>query len=317
MMYIFIVNPTAGSGRAIRIFSKIQASHLYRDIKSRYFLTKDNGHAEKVVSHLVKEQSNNSIRAIIVIGGDGTLHEVVNGIGKLPIPIAVIPSGSGNDFARNFSIDKNPLTILESIINGNSDLPYWLGNYQMGNGTKRHFINSIGFGFDAEVAQTANQSFYKKLLNRLHLGKVSYVIALIQVLRGFKPLNIEVEVNGKKRQIRDCWMVTITNHPYYGGGMKIIPDACIQPSVFPVLIIHSISKWKVLGLFMTVFTGRHIQFKEVELLETTELRISSTDKMYYQVDGETHMSRPCVITKQSESINVVGINRKKSRKIAL
>src|SRR5699024_9082645 len=138
------VNPTAGSGRATKIFSKIQASQLYKDIESRSFLTKDKGHAEKVVRYLVKEQSNNNISAIIVIGGDGTLHEVVNGIGKRHIPVAVIPCGSGNDFARNFSIRKNPLTILKSIIKGSSETPYWLGNYTMSNGNRRHFVNSIG-----------------------------------------------------------------------------------------------------------------------------------------------------------------------------
>lgn len=314
-MYIFIINPTAGSSRAMRIFSKIQASDLYKGIKSRYFLTKYNGHAEKIVNHLVNDKSNNNIIAIIVIGGDGTIHEVVNGVGKRRIPIAIIPSGSGNDFARNFSAGKSPLEILKSIINGNHDIPYWLGNYQMRNGDKRYFVNSIGFGFDAEVAQTANQSFYKKIFSRLGLGKISYVIALIQVLRRFKPLNVEMEVNGKKRHIQDCWMVTISNHPYYGGGMKIIPDAFIRPSVFPVLIIHSISKWKVLGLFMTVFTGKHTKFKEIELFETTELKISSTDKMYYQVDGETHLSRPAIITKQSEAINIAGTKVQRSQRV--
>lgn len=316
-MYIFIINPTAGSGSAIKQFAKIQASQLYKEIESRYFITKYNGHAEKIVSHLVKEQSNKSITTIIVIGGDGTLHEVVNGIGKRHIPIAIIPSGSGNDFVRNFSMGRKPLAILEAIVEGKSELSYWLGNYQMKNAKKRYFVNSIGFGFDAEVAQTANQSFYKRILNKFRLGKVSYVIALIQVLRRFKPLNIEVEVNGQKRQIHNCWMVTIANHPYYGGGMKIIPDASTQPSIFPVLIIHSISKWKVLGLFMTVFTGKHVNFKEVELFEATELKIFSTDKLYYQVDGETHIGRPCVITKQSEAINVMGTKVEKSRKVAL
>lgn len=316
-MYIFIINPTAGSGRAMRAFSKIQASELYKGIKSRYFLTKYNGHAEKIVNHLVNDKANNNIIAIIVIGGDGTIHEVVNGIGKRHIPIAIIPSGSGNDFARTVSIDKSPLAIFESVINGNSDLPYWLGNYQMRNGEKRYFVNSIGFGFDAEVAQTANQSFYKNVLSRLGLGKISYVIALIQVLRRFQPLNIDIEVNGQKRRIRDCWMVTISNHPYYGGGMKIIPDAFIRPSIFPVLIIHSISKWKVLGLFMTVFTGKHVNFKEIELFETTKLKIVSTDKMYYQVDGETHLSRPCTITKQSEAIHIVGTKVRRSQKVIL
>lgn len=316
-MYIFIVNPIAGSGRAMKNFSKIQASPLYKEIESRYFLTKYDGHAEKIVKHLVKEEANIKIKTIIVIGGDGTLHEVVNGIGDRHVPIAIIPSGSGNDFARNFRKSRNPLTNFEAIIKEGNSLSYWLGNYQLRNGKKRYFVNSIGFGFDAEIAHTANHSFYKKILNKLYLGKLSYVFALIQVLRRFKPLNIEVHVNGQKRQIRDCWMVTITNHPYYGGGMKIIPDSFIRPSVFPVLIIHSISKWKVLALFMTVFTGKHVNYKEIELFETTELKISSTDEMFYQVDGETHRSRPCVITKQSKAISIMGSYDKNSKRIAL
>jgi len=316
-MYIFIVNPIAGSGRAMKTFSKIQASSLYKEIESRYFLTKYHGHGEKIVKHLVKEESNIKIKTIIVVGGDGTLHEVVNGIGERHVPIAIIPSGSGNDFARNFRKRRNPLILLESIIKGEGRLSYWVGNYQPKNGKKRCFVNSIGFGFDAEIAHTANHSFYKKILNKLRLGKLSYVVALIQILRRFEPLNIEFQVNGQKRKINDCWMVTITNHPYYGGGMKIIPDSFIRPTIFPILIIHSISKWKVLALFMTVFTGKHVNYKEVELLEATELKISSTDNMYYQVDGETYKSRPCVITKQSKAIDVMGVHVKKSKRVAL
>lgn len=83
----------------------------------------------------------------------------------------------------------------------------------------------MGFGFDAEIAATSNASKYKGLLNLLRIGKFSYVIALIQILIRFKPQEIEVEIDGENRIIQDCWMITIANHPYYGGGMKIIPDA--------------------------------------------------------------------------------------------
>lgn len=98
-MYIFIINPTAGSGRAEQIFSNIQQSESYQNIQSEAYVTNSNGHAEKLVRKLTST-SNGRIRALIVIGGDGTLHEVMNGIGDYQIPVAVIPSGSGNDFAR-------------------------------------------------------------------------------------------------------------------------------------------------------------------------------------------------------------------------
>src|SRR5699024_8673172 len=99
-------------------------------------------------------------------------------------------------------------------------------------------------------------------------------------------------------------------HPYYGGGMKIIPNAKIEPTRFPVLIIHSISKWKVvLGLFMTVFSGKHIKFKEVELMMVHSLKVCSNRKLTYQVDGATNTCYSCEITKQSDPIHVLGTNR--------
>lgn len=316
-MYVFIINPTAGSGRAGSTFSKIQESQLYKDIQSETFFTTTNGHAEKVVRELVRADKDR-IRAFIIIGGDGTLHEVINGIGNFIIPVAIIPSGSGNDFVRATSFSKNPVTIFELILEGKSDMPYWLGNYKFYDGQQRHFVNSIGFGFDAHIAQTANRSFYKRILNKLRLGKISYIIALIQVLFRYQPMNLKVKVNGENRELNNCFMVTIANHPYYGGGMKIIPDASIRPTVFPVLIIHSISKWKILGVFMTVFIGKHIHFKEVELLETTSLKITSTDDMYYQVDGETYVGQgSCLITKQSTSVPIVGTKMQTNDKVAL
>lgn len=315
-MYVFIVNPTAGSKRAMKIFSKIKMSKLYQEINSKYFLTSRQGDAEGIVRHLIQKR-HQKITSIIVIGGDGTLHEVMNGLGKKRIPISVIPAGSGNDFARGCAIAKNPLDILRQTIKGRYNTPYWLGNYQMANGITRFFVNSIGFGFDAEIARTANSSFYKKILNKFGLGKIGYVIALLQVLMYFKPLDIELEINGKQRMVRNCWMVTVANHPYYGGGMKIIPNAPIQPSVFPVLIIHSVSRWKILGLFMTIFTGKHTAFKEVEVFETTKLKVSSQNKMYCQVDGEINICNPCIITKQSEAVQIMSTNVQKKRGIAL
>lgn len=316
-MYIFIINPTAGSGRAEQIFSNIQQSESYQNIQSEAYVTNSNGHAEKLVRKLTST-SNGRIRALIVIGGDGTLHEVMNGIGDYQIPVAVIPSGSGNDFARATFIPNDPVSILNLIVEGKSDMPYWLGNYQVDDEAKRHFVNSIGFGFDAHIVRTANRSFYKKTLNKLRLGKLSYMIALIQVLFRYQPMNVQIKTSGEKRTLTDCWMVTIANHPYYGGGMKIIPNASIQPAVFPVLIIHSISRWKILGLFMTVFTGKHTLFKEVELLETTTLHISSAEEIYYQVDGESYVGKNhCVITKQSEPMHIIGTTTQMTDNVAL
>src|SRR5699024_9671937 len=108
--------------------------------------------------------------------------------------------------------------------------------------------------------------------------------------------------------IEDCWLISIGNHPYYGGGMKIMPNAKVQPDKFSILVVHSIPKWKVLALFMLVFTGKNNSIKGVELLEAETLRVVSDAEIYMQVDGQTAMCQTATISKESKSIKVISID---------
>src|SRR5699024_4898477 len=249
IMYIFIVNPVAGAGKSRRIFSKIITSDTYKQIESSYYFTRYKGHAEKLVKHLIKEKTIQSIKGVIVIGGDGTIHEVVNGLRGDRVPLLFIPGGSGNDFARGSGIKGDSLEIFERIVKQKETIPYWLGSYTVGQNDTRYFVNSIGFGFDAEIVKTANASFLKRLFNWLNLGNLIYVFALIKVLFKFSPFTIDIEADGKRHTFHRCWMVVVGNHPFYGGGMKIIPDATVQSDYLSILVIHNVSKWKVLALF--------------------------------------------------------------------
>jgi len=305
-MYIFIVNPTSGSGKGKKKYHQISKSKHFSQIDSRCFFTAYSGHAEEIAQRLRTDFSE-PVTCVIVIAGDGTMHEVLNGLGSSSYSVAYIPAGSGNDFARGCQINGSPVKIFERIINDSRSQPYWLGTFHTNHSRDRYFINNIGFGFDAEISETVNRSVYKKMLNKVGLGKISYIIALILVLLRYKPMNLEITADGRRRKLRGCWMLTITNHPYYGGGMKIIPGAVIQPGKLPVLVIHSISKWKVLALFMTVFTGKHVRFKEVELFQAERLEIKPERKIVYQTDGQTDECSFCVMTKQTEHIKVMGI----------
>ena len=302
-MYIFIINPKAGSGRAKRVFSEIKQSESYRQIKSKYYFTEYEGHGEEIAKKISKDSSG---KTIIVIGGDGTIHEVINGLTITDIPIGFIPGGSGNDFARGYGIKGKPEQILKQIIYSQHTLKFWAGNYSLDSNKQRKFANSISFGFDAEVAKTVNESSYKNLFNRIGLSSVSYIIGILQVLMHFKPMTITIEVDGKKQIWNDCWMVLIGNHPYYGGGMKIIPKAVIGPDVLQVLLIHSISKRKVLGLFLTVFFGKHEKYKEVETFGAKTLKIASEEPILLQVDGQTDRCHSSSIKKQAEPMIING-----------
>ena len=305
-MYVFIINPNAGNGRAIHIFEKLQKSALFQQLESRYYYTEYEGHAEEITASCATEKG---ITRLVVIGGDGTIHEVMNGLGESSMLIGFIPGGSGNDFARGVEIKGKPEAILKEIIDGENRIDYWLGNYIHDDNQERHFVNSMGFGFDAQTAHTANHSFYKRIFNNLQIGTASYIIAILQVLTKFKPMKIEISIDGEKRIIDNCLLISIGNHPYYGGGMKIMPNANVQPEKFSVLIVHSVPKWKVLALFMTVFTGKHDKISGVELLEAKSLRINSAEPIYTQVDGQTSTCYTSEITKQKKSVQILSTGK--------
>lgn len=310
LMYVFIVNPVAGNGRAKRIFKRLEKTDPYKSIQTSVHMTNNEGHAEKIATELTAS-GHAPITCIIVIGGDGTLHEVVNGLRECTIPLSFIPGGSGNDFARGVGIKGTPEKILSHAINGENNLPYWTGTYRADEQKSRQFVNSMGFGFDAEIAEQSSRGPIKHILNRLHMGTLNYIGALVQVLWRFKPFSVELELDGEKQTIDDCWMVTIANHPYYGGGMKIIPNAPVNPDTLHILVLRSISKWKVFALFLTIFTGRHLRFKEVSVMEASHIKVRGKGILPFHVDGQPGSCMETEITKTQRSLRVLAATSRK------
>ncbi|MFD1019094.1 diacylglycerol/lipid kinase family protein [Thalassobacillus hwangdonensis] len=302
-MYIVIVNPTAGNGKAMKLFKTIQKDPLFKQKECRTFLTEYEGHGKKIAEQ-VAEIYKEKITSILVIGGDGTLNEVMNGLRHhRSIPVSTIPAGSGNDFSRGIGVKSNSLELFRKLVTRPKSRRCRLGMYTI-NGRKKlppaFFLNSIGIGFDATVALIANKSRYKKILNRLGIGSLSYVLALIQGLSRFEPVALKVIVDGHVSRFEKGFMVTISNHPFYGGGMKIAPTAHIQKPELSVLVIDDISKWKVLFLFVTVFFGKHTRFKEVHLLKGNVITIEAEQRIPIQIDGDTSMADTCEIKKTEE-----------------
>ncbi|WP_407272247.1 diacylglycerol/lipid kinase family protein [Radiobacillus sp. PE A8.2] len=307
-MYIIIVNAVSANGHGLRILEKIKKDPLYLNKDCRVFKTEYEGHAEEIAEQVAKRYAS-QITSIIAIGGDGTLHEVVNGLKQYPsLSVSFIPAGTGNDFARGCGISGDAVALFRRIITAESSISYWPGSFEI-DGMKRAFMNSLGFGFDAEIVKVTNDSKYKKVLNKWKLGSLTYVIALLQVLTSFRPRTIHLEIDGKTHTVEKAWMVTVANHPYYGGGMKILPNATIKPNTFSVLTVNNISHWKVLALFVTVFWGKHINFKEVSVFEASSLVIGSQKPMNYQVDGQSGVCQTSKISKQLPARSVYGAKR--------
>jgi YegS/Rv2252/BmrU family lipid kinase len=305
-MWVFIVNPLAGNGRGRKVFEEIQKSDIYQSLKAVYFYSEYEGH-EGVIAKEIKAKSN--VKGIIIVGGDGTVHEVVNGLIPTKIPIGFIPAGSGNDFARGIGLKGSPVEILKRLTASNQTSPYWIGRYELDGKKTRYFMNSMGFGFDAETAHTANRSFYKKYFNQIRFGTGSYVVAVMQVLAQFKRRKIEVIVNGEKKVFDKALLLSVGNHPYYGGGMKMMPNAKNQSKNFAVLLVHSVPKWKVFALFLTVFIGKHEKINGVELFNASHLTMNFEKEIYTQVDGQTTTCKNTTISKHHDYISIIKIGK--------
>lgn len=304
-MYIFIVNPVSGNGRGKKVYEKLKKLKVYRNLNKEEYFTMYKGHAKKIAQNIIDK--NLKIKSIIVIGGDGTLNEVVNGLMDLsePIPIAFIPAGSGNDFRRGAKLPSNPAHILKNVIDKDNSSPYWYGTSHFEENSLA-FLNCIGVGFDAIVANRANRSILKRLFNKIGLGKLVYVYALIFELIFYRPISINVHIDGKVKSFQRCFLLTVSNQPYFGGGMKINPSAQNNCNDFSLLVVDNISKLKVLFLFITVFFGKHTSFKEVNIYRGKNITIEPSKQMLFQMDGEIKSLKTCTIKKQPLPLRVKG-----------
>lgn len=299
-MYVVILNPQAGNGKAKKIFQQLQKQNFFREGTYQLFVTEYEGHLEKIAEQIAQLATKGAkIELIIVIGGDGTMNELVNAMPMRlrDIPITYIPGGTGNDLARGIGLTGTPEEIMQRIINKQrKPQRYWLGRYTTVEEGTRYFVNCLGFGFDAVVARRANQSGLRRMLAPLRLQKLIYIFALFRELFAYKPITVTLELDGKQQHFERALFLTVNNHPYFGGGMKINPQANNNGNQLSLIVVDMLPKWKILALFGIVFFGLHVHLKEVHLLDAATIVIKSKKKLPYQVDGEIYYTKQTTIT---------------------
>lgn len=303
----FIVNPKAKNGSCREIWRNIETNLGEMKISFLAFFTEYPGHAKEIAESIALNAKGKPI-TIAAVGGDGTLHEVVNGTaGYSNVMVGFIPGGSGNDFSRGFAIPKKAAAALHLLIRKNRKASHLidLGKIQHNQLQETYFMNNMGVGFDAVVAKEANESEMKRLLNRVSLGRLVYVYILIKKLFTFRCLPMEISVDGKEYKYDDAWFVTVSNQQYYGGGMKIAPDALPDDGVLDVTVVHNLSRWKLLLVFISVFWGKHTLFREVEQFAGKSISILSENKVLTHADGEVIGYTPLKIHACPKSLKIV------------
>lgn len=265
--YALILNPMAGreKGRKckIEILTQVEKALGKVDV----YHTESAGHAQQISNDI-----KNNYSVIIVAGGDGTIHEVVNGMIHGNAALAVIPIGSGNDFIKMLNLPEN---INESIqiIKQNKRKRIDIGKIG-----ERYFPNGLGIGFDAWVVKES------KKVKRLR-GFFIYLYAVLKTVFSFKNEPVSFYANGKT-ELKDIFLIAVGNGKAMGGGFYLNPEAIIDDGKFDVCIIHALKKREIFLHLPKTLKGKHTQLKQVETLRTDRLEIKSEKGIAVQADGE-------------------------------
>jgi diacylglycerol kinase (ATP) len=302
----FIINPKARNGYSLKVWEKVETRLMDDKIPYLAFFTEYHGHAIKLAAQIVEE--NNEQKVIIAVGGDGTISEVMNGIAKYDnITLGFVPGGSGNDFSRGFQIPANPEEALKVILRlMNEEVPSIdIGKITLKDDSEHYFINNMGAGFDAFISYEVNHSKTKAWLNKLSLGRLVYVYFLLKKLFSYKCTTIDLSIDGKRHILEQTWFVTVSNQPYYGGGMMIAPDAVPDDGFLDITVVHRLSRIKLLLVFISVFWGKHVHFKEVKTFKGQMVTIHSSSSLYVHADGEDIGFTPLNIHVQARTLKVL------------
>jgi len=225
----------------------------------------------------------------VVVGGDGSVHEVVNGIaGREGVEIAVIPRGTGWDFARSLGLPRKVDRAIAVVLDGRTraiDLgratyrPWAEGEAQA------WFANIASAGMSGAIAQRANDT------TKAFGGKASYVWATFAVFARWRNTDVEVAVDGESRRGR-MHDVVVANGTYFGGGMKICPDAQPDDGAFDVLLIGDLTKRDLLLTLPKTFRGTHLPHPKAELLRGARVTVEAPEPLPIELDGEQPGTTP-------------------------
>ncbi|WP_125566586.1 diacylglycerol/lipid kinase family protein [Companilactobacillus insicii] len=283
-----ILNERAGNGQATRTWKRIQRYLDNNNIKYQVHVTRKNGDGVRIAKTLSNNLTN--YERIIVLGGDGTLNQSLNGIkssNNPNNPLGYIPCGSGNDFSRGIKIKRqNPIILIQKILAMNTPSIIDIGKATSKNST-RYFLNNIGIGLDAFTVYETNHSKRKDLLNKIKLGTLAYVSSLVTVIKNQDSFPLNVTINNKIHHFDDAYIVSATNHPYFGGGVAIDPLATPFDQKLDLVVVHKISGLTFIKLFTELFTnGSHLKDKNVWHTQAKTYHLTSFVPEHGQMDGE-------------------------------
>lgn len=287
-MYHIIINPASRSGKGLQIWKKQVEPALHSEgVSYRSYFSREAGDVARIVKEILSATEKRPLK-IILLGGDGTVNEVLQGI-KNPADIILgyIPTGSSNDLARDLGIPKDPVEALGLILHTGTAQFMDLGTVTYDDGYSHHFIGSSGIGFDAAVCENVQRSQLKVILNKLGLGKIVYLGIALKQLFGAKSASCTLTLDdGNPISIHSVLFVACMLHRYEGGGFKFCPNADATDGWIDLCAVGDLPRALLLLAIPTAFFGKHYFLKGITPYRARKVHIEVSSPLWTHTDGE-------------------------------
>ncbi|MCF8244866.1 MAG: diacylglycerol kinase family lipid kinase [Saprospiraceae bacterium] len=281
----FIVNPAAGGGTVRKCWPAIETQLRDAGINFEAVFTERKYHAAALAEQAVAE----GYRLLVAVGGDGTAHEVVNGIMRQTtcppeeVTFTLLPVGTGNDWVKTHRIPKNSRKWLAFFQNGTTTLQDvgWLNYRENGQEMKRYFINVAGLSYDAYVAKRAEA--YKTLIS----STIFYLFLIFRCLFEYRVPRIRVVFDGKTVE-KPLYTINIGICRYSGGGLQLVPQAIPDDGKLALTLAGHISKLGVLLITPFFYAGKIGWHPKVSMFQAEAILVESADSqpVLVEADGE-------------------------------
>lgn len=292
-MIYFIVNPKAASGRSLKKWETLERLIGKKDIVYQVYMTEGQGHATKIAAALTGKEERSVEKTLVVLGGDGTLNEVLQGLHlQAKVKLAYIPAGSANDFSKSLDLPANPKKALSYILDGES--PCRVLDYGMITCASagqapfyRRFLVSSGLGFDAAVCRDINRSQVKKLCNRLHIGRFAYIVLGVRQILVHRRCRGELVLDGLRRiPLRRISFISAHILPGEGGGFRFAPEADPQDGLLSLCVVSGVSRLGLIPILISALFGKRYLPKGAENFQCREAEIFLQEPLPAHTDGE-------------------------------
>ncbi len=288
-----ILNPAAGRGAARRAESVVARAFRAQGWAVDVARTEGPGHGQELAAQAVRQGA----RHVIAVGGDGTVHEVANGLlrSDADAALGVVPVGSGNDFAKLVGVyGHDPVRAVARLVTAGSR------RFDAGRVLGEWFVNSVGFGFGPAVVQRRNRMPHLR-------GFLSYLVPIVQTFFRFEPPVFDVAAPGF-RERGYMMMIEVCNGTTAGGSYRFAPDADPADGKMDVCLIRRVSLPRFLLALPRVMRGTHVTMREVAVIKTAKLVVRSPEQpLVVHVDGELREPgvNECTVELERGRLNVL------------